>query len=71
MTISKELYDCGFRITGEGRRIDIIDLEDKKYKEIFFFPKSVLVMSPDKYEWAKSITSIVVSEGLPKVNIIN
>lgn len=68
--ISKKLYDCGFRITGEGRRIDIIDLENKKYIEIFFFPKSILVMTPHKYYWTNSIESIGVYGGLPTVKAI-
>lgn len=65
--ISEELYDCGFKITGEGRRIDIVDSENNKYFEIFFYGKEVLILSPYDYIWAQAIDEIYIMKKLPRV----
>lgn len=68
--ISKRLYDYGFQITGEGRRVDVVNLEGKKYLEVFFFPKEILIMSPHDFIWVKSIESVEIYGGLPEVEVI-
>lgn len=68
--ILKELYDNGYRLDGKGRRIDVIDSENRKYLEIFFFPNEVLIMTPYDYIWAKSIACIETFQGLPQLEVI-
>lgn len=68
--VAKRLYDDGFQITGEGRRIDVIDSENKKHLEIFFFPNEILIMSPYDCIWVDDIASIGMYGGLPQVQVI-
>lgn len=35
--IDPKLYEEGYRLDGEGNRVDVVDLKGKKYFEIFFF----------------------------------
>lgn len=51
LLISKELYETGYQVTGEGRRVDIIDSEGKKECEIFFFKDEILIMTFDIVKW--------------------
>lgn len=66
--VSKELYDNGYRLDGEGRRVDIVDLEGNKCFEIFFFGKDILIMCQRRFWWAKGIYKIFIIDGLPYIH---
>lgn len=68
--VSKELYDNGYRLDGEGRRVDLITPENQKYFEIFFFPEKVLMMSSEDFNWCKEITRIFLDHGEPRIEFL-
>lgn len=67
MIISEELYDSGYRIDGEGRRVNIINPENKICRELFFFNKEVLMMSSDDFQWANGVERIFMDQGEPRI----
>lgn len=68
MIISEELYNAGYRIGGEGRRLDVINPENEKHFEIFFFPEEVLMMSLDNFAWVNGIKRIFMDQGEPRID---
>lgn len=65
--VSKELYDGGYRITGEGTQIKVIDEKNNTCLEILFFPEEILIMSASDYVWANEITKIFMDKGEPRI----
>lgn len=65
--VSKDLYDEGYRITGQGTQIRVIDEKDNTHLEILFFSKEILIMSADDYVWANKITKIFMDKGEPRI----
>lgn len=64
LLISKELYEAGYQITGEGRRVDIINYKGKKECEIFFFKDEILIMTLDIVKWTTyTDTEILLFDG--------
>lgn len=68
--VSKDLYDKGYRLDGEGRRVDLITPENQKYFEIFFFPEKVLIMSLEQFSWGKEIKRIFLDHGEPRIEFL-
>lgn len=70
--VSKRFYEEGFRLEGEGKRVDVVDLQGKKYFEIFYLGKNnILIMDCKGYWWAEQIIKINIcwKGDLPKPNI--
>ena len=59
--VSQEFYNNGFKLDGEGRRVDVIKPGGKKSHEIFFLEDDgVLIMSEEHVRTAKGILEISV-----------
>lgn len=59
--VSQEFYNNGFKLDGEGRRVDVIKTDGKKSHEIFFLEDDeVLIMSEEHVRTAKGILEISV-----------
>lgn len=68
MKISNELYQNGYTIGGEGRRIVIIDPEGKTFKEIVFCEGGhIIIMTESGYLWVNQIEEIKMESGLPVI----
>lgn len=62
-TIDKELYEEGYRLSGEKNRVDIIDSKGKKYFEIFFFDSNDIRIRKQMEYWkVEKIFRITVEE---------
>ena len=48
-TISRRFYNEGYQMTGEGRRVDILDPKKEKKVEIFFYEKGILILTKERY----------------------
>lgn len=52
LKISEKVYEEGYQITGEGRRLDIIGPEGKKECEICFLDDNeILIMTSEEYRY--------------------
>lgn len=58
--VSEEFYNQGYKLDGEGMRIDIINPEGKKEYEIFFLEDDVLIMNRYGFEFVGDLYEIDV-----------
>mgnify|MGYP001035521298 CR=1 FL=1 len=69
-TISRRFYNEGYQMTGEGRRVDILDPKKEKKVEIFFYEKGILILTKERYIWTKNISEIDILKGLPCIKTL-